>query len=184
MAGDKGRQAEAAMPADTDGHELIILGRVSGLYGLKGWIRVFSHTSPRTNILNYSPWYLHRAGGWERYEPCTGRAQGKGVVAKLEGCEDRDQAATLMQADIAIRREQLPALQPEEYYWTDLEGLRVETAEGIDLGIVDHLFETGANNVVVVKGERERLIPFLWQDVIRSVDLEAGLVVVDWDPEF
>lgn len=181
MPGGQDRQAKAAMPADA---ELIVLGRVSGIYGVKGWIRVFSHTSPRTNILNYSSWYLHRAGGWERYELRTGRAHGKGVVARLEGCDDRDQAASLMQADIAIRREQLPALEPEEFYWTDLEGLRVRTTEGMDLGTVDHLFVTGANDVVVVKGDRERLIPYLRQDVIRSVDLEAGLMIVDWDPEF
>ena len=179
-----GRQAKAAAPAGAGESGLVVLGRVSGVYGVKGWIRVFSHTSPRTNILNYSPWYLHRAGGWERHDLQAGRAHGKGVVARLEGCEDRDDAAALMQADIAIRREQLPALQPGEFYWTDLEGLRVRTTGGLDLGVVDHLFETGANDVLVVKGERERLIPFLWRDVIRSVDLETGLMVVDWDPEF
>ncbi|MFC1603356.1 ribosome maturation factor RimM [Pseudomonadota bacterium] len=173
-----------AEKAAADTPEMLILGRVSGLYGVKGWVRVFSHTSPRANILTYSSWYLRQAGSWVRYELQTGRVHGKGIVAQLKGCNDRDQATTLIQADIAIPREQLPDLQPDEFYWADLEGLKVQTTAGLDLGVIDHLFETGANDVVVVKGERERLIPYLWQDVIQSVDLEAGLMTVDWDPEF
>ncbi|VAX05450.1 16S rRNA processing protein RimM [hydrothermal vent metagenome] len=168
--------------ADDSG--LVILGRVSGVYGVKGWVRVYSDTSPRTNILNYPTWYLRRADDWEQHELRSGRAQGKGLVAQLVGCDDRDQAAELIQADIAIRHEQLPKLKADEFYWSELEGLRVQTMDGMDLGVVDHLLETGANDVVVVKGERERLIPYLWQDVIRSVDLETGLMTVDWDPEF
>jgi len=164
--------------------DMLILGRVSGIYGVKGWVRVFSHTSPRSNILSYSSWYLRQAGSWVKYKLQSGRAHGKGVVAQLKGCDDREQAAMLMQAEIAIPREQLPELQPDEFYWADLEGLKVQTTEGVDLGIVDYLLETGANDVVAVKGERERLIPYLWQDVIQSVDLKAGLMIVDWDPEF
>ncbi len=164
--------------------DMLILGRVSGIYGVKGWVRVFSHTSPRSNILSYSSWYLRQVGSWVKYKLQSGRAHGKGVVAQLKGCDDREQAAMLMQAEIAIPREQLPELQPDEFYWADLEGLKVQTTEGVDLGVVDYLLETGANDVVVVKGERERLIPYLWQDVIRSVDLKAGRMIVDWDPEF
>lgn len=186
MSGDTYRQAEApsAVPAEDAGAEWVVLGRISGLYGIRGWVRVYSHTSPRKNILSYSPWYLHRAGRWERFELKAGRVQGKGIVAQLEGCTDRDQAAELLQADIAVRREQLPKPGPDEFYWADLEGLEVQTTAGVTLGVVDRLFETGANDVVVVKGEREVLIPFLQPDVIRSIDLEAGLMVVDWDPDF
>jgi 16S rRNA processing protein RimM len=186
MSGDTNRQAEgaAAILQEEAGAEWVILGRISGLYGVRGWVRVYSHTSPRDNILDYSPWYLQRAGRWEKVKLKEGRVQGKGVVVQLEGYTDRDRAAELLQCDIAIRYDQLPALRPDEYYWADLEGLRVQTTEGIELGVVDHLFETGANDVMVVKGDRERLIPFLQQDVIHKIDLEAGLVVVDWDPEF
>ncbi len=173
-----------AEKAATDIPEMHILGRVSGIYGIKGWVRVFSHTSPRSNILTYPGWYLRQAGHWVKHEVQSGRAHGKGVVVQLKGCDDCDQAAMLLQADIAIPREQLPKLKPDEFYWADLEGLKVQTIEGMDLGTLDHLFETGANDVVVVKGERERLIPYLWQDVIRSVDLDAGLMTVDWDPDF
>lgn len=163
---------------------MIIMGRISGLFGVKGWVKVFSHTSPRKGILDYKTWYLKRNGGWQAYMLAAGHAQGKGVVARLEGFDDRDQAATLMGSDIAIKREQLPKLNPGEYYWTDLEGLRVENLEGVDLGVVSHLFETGANDVMVVKGDRERLIPYTKGEAVKEVDLEAGLILVDWDPDF
>jgi 16S rRNA processing protein RimM len=164
--------------------EMIILGRVSGLFGVKGWIKVYSHTSPRQGILGYKTWYLKQDGGWQRHALAAGQAQGKGVVAKLAGYDDRDQAAALIGIDIAVKREQLPKLAPGEYYWSDLEGLRVETVDGVDLGVVSHLFETGANDVLVVKGERERLIPYTRGEAIKEVDLQAGRIIVDWDPDF
>lgn len=163
---------------------MILLGRVSGLFGIKGWVKIHSDTSPREGILRYKTWYLHREGGWQRHKVAVGQAQGKGVVAKLAGFDDRDQAAALVGSDIAIKREQLPKLEPGEYYWSDLEGLRVENLEGVDLGVVSHLFETGANDVLVVKGERERLIPYTTGLAVQEVDLEAGRILVDWDPDF
>ncbi len=163
---------------------MIIVGRVSGLFGVRGWVKVYSHTSPREGILRYKTWYLNRDGGWQAHVLEAGQAQGKGVVAKLAGFDDRDQAAPLIGTDIAIRREQLPELEPGEYYWTDLEGLRVVNLEGVDLGVVSHLFETGANDVMVVQGDRERLIPYTRGEAVREVDLQEGRIVVDWDPDF
>jgi len=114
-----------------------------------------------------------------------GQRQGSNVVAELENIIDRDAAQALMGWDILISRQSLPKAKPGEYYWTDLVGLEVETAEGIKLGVVDHLIETGANDVmVVVDGEAERLIPFLQQHTVLSINLEAGLIQVDWDPDF
>ncbi|MEJ2692323.1 MAG: ribosome maturation factor RimM [Candidatus Thiodiazotropha sp.] len=168
------------MPND----EMIILGRVSGLFGVKGWLKIYSHTSPREGILRYKTWYLKRDDGWETARLAQGHTQGKGVVAKLEGLDDRDQAAALIGVDLAVRHEQLPKLNPGEYYWRDLEGLRVENLEGVDLGVVSHLLETGANDVLVVKGERERLIPYTRDLAVKEVDLQAGLILVDWDPDF
>lgn len=162
----------------------VILGRINGLFGVRGWLKVFSHTEPRENIIDYRPWYLHRDGNWKPYEVRQGRRHGKGVVVQLAGIEDRDQAATLIGSDIAVDRAQLPALPAGEYYWTDLEGLKVLTLEGVALGQVSHLFATGANDVMVVRGERERMLPFVQPDVIRQVDLERGVIEVDWDPEF
>jgi 16S rRNA processing protein RimM len=163
---------------------MVPLGRVSGIFGVRGWLRVHSDTEPRDNILSYSPWYLERSAGWEPRRLLDGRRQGKGLVARLQGCDDRDQAAELMGCLIAVPRDRLPALGQDEYYWSDLEGLRVVTADGVDLGQVSHLFATGANDVLVVDGERERLLPYVWDQVILQVDLEAGLIRVDWDPKF
>jgi len=179
----EGRQDEK--PTEGDGEKLVTLGYVSGLYGVRGWVKIFSDTDPREGILSYTPWYLDRGKGWETWQIEQGRRQGKNVVAKLVGCDDREAAAELMKATIAVRRDQLHAdLEAGEYYWTDLEGLEVVTTEGTALGRVDHLIETGANDVLVVKGDRERLIPFIPDQVVREVDLEDRRIVVDWDPDF
>jgi 16S rRNA processing protein RimM len=172
------------LPMTDQAGEMIVTGRVSGLFGVRGAMKVFSYTEPREGIVNYNPWYLRVQGQWKAFEVVEGHRQGKGVVARLEGIEDRDQAAGLIGADIAIRRDQLPPLDEGEYYWSDLEGLEVVTVDGQVLGLVDHLIETGANDVLVVWGERERLIPYLRPDVVVEVDLDAGKLRVDWDPNF
>lgn len=166
------------------GAKLVVLGRISGLFGVQGWVRIFSETQPRENIVTYRPWYVGRPGHMRPMTVAEGRRHGKGVVARLEGITDRDAASALVGAQIAIRRDQLPTLAEDEYYWSDLEGLRVTTVDGVELGVVDHLMETGANDVLVVKGDRERLIPFLRGDVVVDVDLQGGVLRVDWDPEF
>jgi len=165
--------------------DYIVVGRINGLHGVRGWVKVFSHTQPRENILSYAIWYLKRQGAWVETVLEDGRPQGKGIVAKLKGCDDRDAAAALMDTTIAIRREQLPQVRPDEYYWADLQGLKVSNLDGIDLGVVDHLLETGANDVLVVmQGETERLIPFIQGQFVKHVDLDAGEMTVDWDPDF
>ncbi len=166
---------------DTD--RLVIIGRISSLYGVRGWLKVYSYTKPRRRILDYGPWLVPGAGGLA-VEVEDGREHGKGIAVKLKGYDDRDAAARLLGKDIAVRRTRLDAPAPGEYYWADLEGLRVVTRDGRDLGRIDHLLETGANDVVVVRGDRERLIPFVQGQVIRRIDLEAGLMEVDWDPDF
>jgi 16S rRNA processing protein RimM len=167
-----------------DENDLVTLGYVTGAHGLQGWVKVHSDTMPRENITTYSALLLQQNGEWTRWKLSSGRRQGKAVVIKLKGCNDRDQAEALAGAIIAIQREQLPELEDAEFYWADLIGLTVKTQEGEELGHIDHLFETGSNDVVVVKGDRERLIPFVMDQVIQSVDLESRLMVVDWDPEF
>ena len=162
----------------------VVLGRVSGLFGVNGWVRVFSHTAPREGITHYNPVFLNQKGEWCERKIEAGRAHSAGVVLKFAGCDDRDQAIALLQSEIAVRRAQLPPPGPGEYYWSDLAGLRVITLEGVDLGIVDHVFATGANDVLVVKGERERLLPFVKEQVVIEIDLEQRLLRVDWDPDF
>lgn len=169
--------------AETD-DDLIVVGRISGLYGVRGWVKVYSHTEPRSNILSYTTWYLKGKGEWLERELLEGRPHGKGIIAHLAGLDDRDSAAALLGADIAIRREQLADTAAGEYYWADLIGLRVVTSEGVELGTVDSLLETGANDVLVVKDERERLIPYIPDEVVTEVNLDDGMIIVNWDPEF
>ncbi len=168
----------------TDDNRYLLVGRISGLYGIHGWVRVYSYTAPREAILSYAPWYLQQEGQWSARRLITGRLQGRGIVAVLEGIDNRDAAALWMGREIAIRHEQLPSLNEGEYYWADLVGLSVFTVQGINLGQVKHLLETGANDVLVVQGERERLIPFLTGLVVKQVDLQQGVLTVDWDPDF
>lgn len=176
---------ESGTTAEGDEQRFVTLGRISGVHGIQGWVRVHSDTSPRENIVNYSPWHLIREGRRESRKVNAGRRQGKAVVAKLEGCNDRDAAEELVGALISIPRSALPdTTVPGEYYWADLVGLRVETVDGVELGRIEQLFETGSNDVIVVQGDKERLVPYIWEQVVREVDLEAGVMRVDWDPEF
>ncbi|OQW65603.1 MAG: ribosome maturation factor RimM [Proteobacteria bacterium ST_bin11] len=165
--------------------DFLNVGQVSGVFGVKGWVKVYSFTDPRENILQYSPWILKKNGKIQEIKLLGGRRQGSLVVAELQGISDRDIAAELMGADILIRKEQLPKANDGEYYWADLIGLDVVNEDGCKLGKVDHLLETGANDVlVVVHGELERLIPFLQQSTILKIDLGDGQITVDWDPDF
>lgn len=160
----------------------VVVGRVVGLFGVRGWVKVYSYTRPPEALLGYGPWQLEVQGAWQTRAVAEGRRQGRGMVARLAGCEDRDAAAALVGAPIAICAAQLPARAAGEYYWSELENLRVVNLADQELGRVSHLFETGANDVLVVRGERERLIPFA-RDFVRKVDLEAGVIRVDWDAE-
>lgn len=162
----------------------ISVGKISGVFGIKGWVKVFSFTDPRENILTYSPWLLKKDDETKTVSIVDGQLQGKTIVAQLTGVNDRNQAESLMGWDIFITQDQLPKAAKDEYYWSDLIGLQVETVDGVQLGRVDSLLETGANDVIIVQGERERVIPFLQGQTIINVDLVAGRIIVDWDPEF
>ncbi len=162
----------------------VLVGRVSTFYGLKGGLKIFSYTDPRENIINYSPWQLNCGDTWLTYNLRSGQRHGKTVIAELQGIENRDQAAALLGADIAVSKNQLPAKAEGEYYWADLIGLDVINTNGVTLGQVDHLIETGANDVLVLTGERERLIPYIRDSVVVSINLDTAVIQVDWDPDF
>ena len=162
----------------------VVLGRVTGLLGVKGWIKVHSYTEPRENIVTYRRWTLRQGSARAAMQVENGRVQGRTVVAKLLGIDDRDQAGTLIGAEIAVDRADLAPCKPGEYYWADLEGLGVRTVAGDDLGRIDYLFSTGVHDVLVVSGERQRLIPFVQEKIVRAVDLDGGVIVVDWDAEY
>jgi len=162
----------------------IVIGKVGGPFGVKGWIKLLSWIEPREEIADYSPWQIGRGDQWKEWKVAEFRPHGKGLAARLVGLDDRDKAAELLGAEIAVWRDQLGEPEPGQYYWADLVGLEVKSADGASFGRVDGLMATGANDVLVVKGERERLIPFIQGQVIKGVDLDAGIITVDWDPDF
>lgn len=169
----------------TDDAAMITLGKFSGVFGVKGWIKVYPYTEQVENILDYTPWQIQRQGQWSEIEIAAAQKHKAGLIVKLSGCDDRDQAAAYVNAEIAVPRQRLPELSADEYYWSDLQGLQVYTEQDVYLGNVDHLLETGANDVLVVKDQaRERLLPYLPDQVVKQIDLTAGRITVDWDPEF
>jgi 16S rRNA processing protein RimM len=172
-------------PVDPRAARRVLVGRIAGVYGVKGWVRIESWTEPRTRIFRYQPWWLRAGSGETKIDGAEGREQGKGLVACLPGIDDREQAASLIGCDIEVPRSALPAPRAGEVYWADLEGCEVVTVDGVALGRISHLVETGANDVLVVRdGARERLIPYVRDEYVTEVDLDAGRVTVDWDPEF
>ena len=163
----------------------ILLGRVHGAFGVRGELKLESFTDPANAIFRYQPWILRDAQGRERgLAGARGRLTVKGIVATFPDVADRDAADALRGTEVWVARSALPPPKPGEYYWVDLEGLRVVNREGVDFGRVSHLFSTGANDVLVAEGDRERMIPFLQPDYVVSIDFDDGVVTVDWDPEF
>ena len=161
----------------------VVLGQVTGLYGVKGWVKLYSYTEPREAILDYTDCLLSDPSGWRTATIVEGRKHGKGVIARFAGNDDRNEASGLIGAEVAVKRDQLPDPGDGHYYWADLEGMRVVDKDGRDVGTVDHLLATGANDVLVVAGEREILIPFVLGTVILDVDLDGRRIRVDWEWE-
>ncbi|NUO76395.1 ribosome maturation factor RimM [Lysobacter sp. 5GHs7-4] len=170
----------------TDSTRRILLGRVLGAFGIRGELKLESWTEPRSAIFRYQPWIVRDPQGREReLSGVRGRESGKYLIASFPDVADRDAVEALRGTEIYVPRSALPPPSEGEYYWVDLEGLRVVTVDGVALGTVSHLFATGANDVLVARDdERERMIPFVVPQYVTSVDFEQGLVTVDWDPDF
>jgi 16S rRNA processing protein RimM len=167
----------------------VTLGRVSGVFGVKGWLKVHSYTRPPENILNYRRWWMNRGDGFEA-KVLASQIQNRSLVVQLsdaagEAIEDRDVAAGLIGIDIEVEREALPKLREGEFYWVDLIGLRVESLEGAALGVVTDVTSNGAQDVLVTgEGESERMIPVVRPQIVREIDLAAGRIVCDWQPDW
>ncbi len=158
-------------------------GKVGAVYGLKGWLRIHSYTEIASDILQYKPWYLKEGQGWQVVEVEAGRQQGKGLIVKLAGIESPEAARKLAGRIIAIKREQLAPLPENEYYWADLEGLLVIDQKGQSLGHISYLIATGSNDVLVLidQNGKEQALPYLPGSVVKKIDLEQGLMYVNWD---
>ncbi len=170
--------------------DLVTLGRFNSPFGVQGWIKVYSYTEPMENIQSYRPWLVKQNGVWQPIKVNSVKKQGKGLIAKLDRIDTPEAARLLCESEIAAPKSVLPTLGEGDYYWSQLENLKVYTESGELLGLVDHLVETGANDVLVVKGNAEsidrqtRLIPYVPEQVVKKIDLDAGILRVDWDPEF
>ena len=168
----------------------LVLGRVAGVFGIKGWVKLHSYTRPIENLLDYSRWCLVHQGREVEVEMVEGRIHGTGLVAQIARIgeppiDDRDVAAGWIGAEILIDRDELPEPEEGQYYWADLVGVTVRNEQGVELGQVDHLTSNGAQDVLVLKqGEVERLIPFVKGPIIKSVDLSQSLIVADWQPDY
>lgn len=171
-------------------NDLTTMGKITSVFGIKGWVKVISYTEPRDNIAAYKKWQLLRDGQLRTVDVLECRPHGVGLVARLDDCEDRELAKQYCGSLIQVATADLPELGEGECYWHQLEGLKVLSVDAQLFGRVAYLFETGSNDVLVVKAcagsidSAERLIPYLPDQVIKKVDLVAGVIEVDWDPEF
>jgi len=144
-------------------------------------VKVFSYTEPREAFLQYKGLLLGRNGDWQSVKVAEGQRHGKSVILRLEGFDDRDQAAGLIGTEIGADRSELPEPEDGHYYWSDLTGLRVVHRDGTELGKIKEMLETGAHDVMVVEGDQERLIPFVIDEVVLNVDLTEKVINVDWE---
>lgn len=167
-----------------------VIGQITSVFGIKGWLKVFSYTDPKEGILSYRDWALDLDGRRVPVKVEEGRRQGQAIVVRLKNIDDRNVALKYCGAKVIVATHELPELPEGEFYWFQLEGLEVHTVEGECLGTVHHLLETGSNDVLVVHAsagsidQRERLIPYLPDQVVKEVSLACGRMVVSWDLEF
>lgn len=165
--------------------EWVTVGQVSGAHGVRGAVRIYSYTQPHNNLLDYQPLHFCQNDKMEEVRFSKSRTQGKELIVHIEGCETRDQAAALKGTQILIERSQLPTLESHDFYWSELIGLNVVTVQGANLGTVSSILETGANDVLVVKGEQQEvLIPYLPNSVVIKIELSTKTITVDWDANF
>lgn len=169
----------------------VILGKVGAVYGVKGWVKIHSFTDEPEAILDYFPWSLKLGNKIQSVEISDWRKHNNGLIVKVAGIDDRDIAQTMVGSEIFVMQEALPELPDGDFYWRDLIGLSVVTTQGYNLGTVSDMLETGANDVLVVKanpndgfGKKERLIPYLVDQVVTEVSIETKQICVDWDPGF
>ncbi len=178
-------QAETKPPADASGEAITIpMGRLGAAHGLSGWLRVVSYADPPEQLRNYRNWVLVVNEQRKKATLRSLRSTGNGLACLLENVDTREAAEALAGAEILVDRAALPPTEANQWYWADLEGLEVRNLDGQRLGDVTGLMPTGANDVLIVQGERRRLIPFLPGSRVREVNLQEGRLIVDWDASF
>ncbi len=179
--------------ANTD---MVVMGRIVAPYGVFGWLKVVPDTEAFDGLFDYGTWWLGKGNDWRELLVETAKIHNDVLVVKLKGIDDRDAAMACKGKQIAVPRSQLPEPEDDAYYWSDLIGLRVKNKQAVDFGCIVDVFETGANDVIVVQAEaatpegeqakskpQERLLPFV-ADVVLEVDLPNKTMLVDWDADF
>lgn len=168
-----------------------VVGKLGSTYGIRGWLRLYSSTEQLESIFDYQPWFLKIKGQWQNVELESWRYHSNDLIVKLKGVEDREAAQLLTNTEIGVDLAVFPALSDGDYYWHDLIGCQVVNLDGYTMGTVTELMETGSNDVLVVRatskdafGKQERLIPFLYEQVVKRVDLTTKMIEVDWDAGF
>jgi 16S rRNA processing protein RimM len=162
---------------------MIVMGQITAPFAVKGWLRVRPFTQRHNALENYPSWWLDKARQWREYTVLEARSHADYLVARLQGCEDREQALALQGCHVAVPRDRLPKAGKGEHYWCDLLGLKVINVQGVCLGMLHDVMQTGANEVMCVQGARERLIPFI-EGVVLKVDVKAGVLRVDWHADY
>ena len=162
----------------------LVIGYVLSPHGIKGWLKVISYTDPIDNFFSYKNIFIKKDDECLSYEIDDSTASGKTIRIKLLGIDDRNQSEELSKCEILVYREDLPELSTDSYYWADLIGFNVKREDGLSYGMLDSFIETGSNDVMVVISSNDRkLIPFINNEVIKSVDLESEVIIVDWDDD-
>lgn len=167
---------------------MVVMGRIVAPYGVYGWLKVLPDTEALDGLFDYDTWWIGKQDNWREVNIEQAKIHNDVLVVKLAGVDDRDQAFACKGLQVAVPRDALPTPDENEYYWSDLIGLAVKNQQEVDFGYVTDVFETGANDVLVVKsgkenGNVERLIPFIDQ-VVLEVDITAKTMLVDWDADF
>lgn len=165
-------------------NDWVIIGRFGRPHGIKGLVTVISFTEPRDNILSYTDWHANINHQWVPLKLPHLEMNNKSIITQVEGYQSREDVARLTNIDIAVKRHQLPPLQQGEYYWHQLIGMDVLTQEGVALGAVTEIMPTGANDVMVVVGEKRHLIPYLPGAVVVEINDTQRVITVDWDVDF
>lgn len=162
----------------------VVIGRFGRAHGIKGLITVHSFTEPRDNILRYTHWHAMINKQWQPINLQRIDITNKHILAQVEGVADREQVAALTNVEIAVKRDQLPELPPGDFYWHELVGMQVVNMQGVNFGTVSDIMPTGSNDVLVVDGEKRRLVPYVMGQYILNVDKQHAVITVDWDAEF
>jgi len=161
----------------------VVMGRIAAPFGIKGWVKVQPFSEDPGTLMDFESWRVGRGEQQTHYSVEAVQDHGKALVAKLVGIDDRDAAFALRGQEISVAKSALPPPEENEFYWSDLIGLKVINRQGIELGRVDSLMESGTNDLLVVKGTREYLIPFI-AAFVGKVDLAGGQIEVDWGEDY